>query len=261
MRIAETSSPTPWRYVRCCRAFAATVCLIVSSGPLCANAVTFVEGSSETESAECDVAKLENSPLFKGLDQDRQNRVITLCQNRFDAVNKGKTTVAKANRWVSDFLLREYRCVGDDIAPERRQSISESEGYVPSTLIAAVSKYCRNTSNPTKYLATNWKALKKSNRWMQAEYFCLHTRYVTEPDSKLIAFLHITDSPGFKRLHDQSLSLCDALREGRLDYDEADYRWKQEAELFLRQLDIEAASRFGSLTQKALGFIVGLFPK
>lgn len=261
MRTTETSSPTAWQSVRYCRVFAASVCLMLSSGPLCANAPTFVEGSSDTESAECDVTKLENSPLFKALDQDRRSRVITFCQNRFDAVNNGKTTVDKANRWISAFLLREYRCVGNEIAPERRQSISESDGYLPSTLIAAVGKYCSDTSNPTKYLGTNWKTLKKSNRWMQAEYFCLHTRYITEPNSKVIAFFHWTDSPAFKRLHDQSLSLCDSLREGKLDYDEADYRWKQEAELCLRQLDTEAARQFGSLTKQALGFIVGLFPK
>lgn len=259
MRTIETFLRLPTRSGPRCRAFAWGAYFMVSLVPSLASPAAFAETQLTTDCAG--VTVVENEPIFKKVDQGRQKRMMAIRQDQCDAVNNSKTTVENANYAIHEFLVREKNCVGNGIAPERRKALLEPNDDFPSTLIRSFEKYCRDTSDPGQNLEVNWKVLVKSRHWMGNEIFCQHTRHLVERDSKALAFFHVSDSPSFKRLHDQALSLCDALREGKLNYDEADYRWKQEVYWYLRQSNLEGASKIGSAIEEALKFVSSLASK
>ena len=164
-------------------------------------------------------------------------------------------TNSEAHRWVHRLLERENWCVNNAIDPAWMQRIEEAA----PTLKHTFEKYCTDTADPTKYLGVRFSALARSRHWLRTEYFCQTTRYKTEPDSWTMNLLGISETPSVRRLHEVSLSLCEDLRAGKLDYGEARYRWTQEAQWCLRGLRSESVRTFGQGIKKLMETLTVLF--
>lgn len=243
-------------------AIAMSIALLLSPPPVCAQQSQSVPSQNDAiqlqagaPADDCAIFALEKEDDFKYMDGTRQDRMLRYRRKQCKMLENGETTIDKANYWVHRLLERENWCVNNAIDPAWRQRIEEAA----PTLKYTFEKYCRDTADPTKYLGVRFSALAGTRRWLRTEYFCQTTRYKTEPDSWTTNLLGISESSSVKRLHDVSLSLCEDLRAGKLDYGEARYRWTQEARWCLRGLRSESIRAFGQGVKKLIETLAVLF--
>ena len=110
----------------------------------------------------------------------------------------------------------------DRVDEELMNDLNELE--VPQNIKYFFESYCIRTY-PGKGKPLTWEMLINEYNWYRIECFCQFTRYLANPDG---INSYTPDVQSLNRLEELSISLCDQLRNKKIQPYDAYYRFQQE---------------------------------
>src|SRR5688500_16517419 len=158
----------------------------------------------------------ERHTVFPLLTVDVQKRVVkgrdNLCKTWIEPAPRDSlaTRAYLAASVMDGFIMRNGYCREAVPNPAMLQRWERSPAFKAVQLV--VQKYCVDTNHS----ASNQI---ERTRWLRTEVFCQSTWYFVDPAGWRNIFKPKT--PGWKKLEEESLTLCEQLRSKQLTHDEA----------------------------------------
>jgi len=177
---------------------------------------------------EAENCNLKESNSFWGYNLANPHEQKTLQMVRADiclGIRDGSYDGIQNPERMIEVLARYYGTCDGNMISERLININNDR--LPDSIILFFKQYCQSTKSDLSNIAETYN-------WFLNEYFCLSVHNIAYPD-KLVDSAY-QDTPSVKRLRNQADKLCNELRDGKITYGDAWYRWKQEFIIFQKNI-------------------------
>lgn len=193
---------------------------------------------------DCKINAVESHYMYKYLDRtpNKLDGLNNVHKNVCSRVKDGELTLEVGNFIQHAFILRWATCRDREVNPQVSKVLRDEDTPIP--IYRVFESYCRDKW-PYTGTGIEWeKELIDSAFWLQDELLCQKMRYISYSDS-WIEVLRPKDFDSVKQLEKAAISICNDLRNDKIGYNEAKYRWKTELLWFDDHLPKEAAQHYG----------------
>jgi hypothetical protein len=216
------------------------------------------ESTQDTTQSNCKIIKPEFYNIYKFVDPGYQHSLEmyygVVCKRIID----GRWNVERGDSIIKSIVVRYGSCRGNRINKEFKEYLNDMD--MPESLIIALNHYCQETYDPSSKSGIKMKVLLKQDEWLRNEFFCQLTNEVADPSDFWSKFLE-PDLDCIYEFRKSTDRICQDLRNDKISYKEAVYRWEQAYLKYENSIDPELTKKTLQDLEKPIRELIELFSK